>query len=148
MTENLKSRVFFNASVILAGLHSRTGASGTLLTLVRQRKIIGIISEIVWNEVIRNTIKIGLSREKTIRWLHQYFLIISAPEKSKFPPYKKITVDEGDIHLFVSAEESKSCYLVSLDKKHVLTLQKHITSCHIVSPKELMEYLHNHTDVF
>lgn len=138
MKKRQKIRVFFNASVILAGLYSPNGASGKLLSLTKQQKIIGIISEIVWNEVLRNTNKVGLSRKNTKQWMRQYFLIISAPGQSQFYQYKKIVIDEGDIHLFISAEESKSDYLVSLDKKHVLILQKQIPLFQIVSPKELI----------
>lgn len=142
MKKRQKIRVFFNASVILAGLYSLNGASGELLSLVKQKKIIGIISEIVWNEVLRNTHKVGISQKNTKQWIHQYFLIISAPDQLQFSQYKKTVINEGDIHLFISAEESKSDYLVSLDKKHVLILQKRITLFRIVSPKELIENLH------
>ena len=134
-------RVFFNASVILAGLHSPNGASGKLLSWVKKQNIIGIISEIVWNEVMKNTQKLGLSQEKTKEWIQAYFSIVSAPEQHKFSLYNKIAIDSGDIHLFVSAESIQSDYLVSLDKKHVLKLQKQISFFRIVSPAELIERL-------
>jgi predicted nucleic acid-binding protein len=138
MRKKQKIRVFFNASVILAGFRSPNGASGTLLSWIKQQKITGVISEIVWNEVLRNTHHVGLSRENIKQWMIQYFLTITAPKQSNFAPYQKKVVEAGDIHLFVSAEESKSDYLVSLDKKHVLVLQKQMKDFRIVSPGELI----------
>lgn len=139
MKKKQKIRVFFNASVILAGLRSTKGASGVLLSWIKKQKITGVISEIVWSEVLRNTHNLGLSQEDTKQWMEKHLLIITAPEQSKFAPYENRVIDAGDIHLFVSTEESKSDYLVSLDKKHVLALQKQITLFHIVSPRELIE---------
>lgn len=139
MKKKQKIRVFFNASVILAGLRSPKGASGTLLSWVKQQKITGVISEIVWSEVLRNTRNVGLSRENTKQLMEKHFFIIKAPEQSKFAPYEKKVIDLGDVHLFVSMEESKSDYLVSLDKKHVLALQKEIKQFRIVSPGELIQ---------
>jgi len=139
MNKKQKIRVFFNASVILAGLRSPKGASGRLLSWIKQQKITGVISEIVWNEVLRNAHNLNLSQEDTKRWMEKHLLIITAPEQSKFAPYENMVVDAGDVHLFVSTEESKSDYLVSLDKKHVLTLREQITLFRIISPGELIE---------
>lgn len=139
MKKKQKIRVFFNASVILAGLRSPKGASGILLSWVKQQKITGVISEIVWSEVLRNTHNVGLSQENTKQWMEKHFLINTAPEQKKFIPYEKIVIDTGDIHLFVSTEDIKCDYLVSLDKKHVLVLQKQITLFRIVSPGELIK---------
>lgn len=141
MKAKRKIRVFFNASVVLAGLRSPKGASGVLLSWIKQQKITGVISEIVWSEVLRNAPHLGLSHEETKLCMEKYFLIINAPEQKKFIPYEKIVIDTGDIHLFVSTEDTKSDYLVSLDKKHVLLLQSTITKFRIISPGELVIYM-------
>ena len=44
-------RVLFNASVVLAGLRSKNGASGELLRLVKIGKIDGLISQIIFDEI-------------------------------------------------------------------------------------------------
>ena len=51
----------------------------------------------------------------------------------------KLVKDFGDIHLFESAESLRVDYLVSLDKKHVLSLARKVKSFKIVSPGGLIE---------
>jgi putative PIN family toxin of toxin-antitoxin system len=136
-----KPIVFFNASVILAGLKSPNGGSAKLLNWVKEKKIIGIISEIVIEEVLKNTNKIFLTKEKALKLISQIFLIVKSPNKKYFSVFKDIVLDEGDIHLLVSAKNVKANFLVSLDKKHILSLKNKIKDFKIVSPKELIEFL-------
>lgn len=130
-------RVFFNASVLLAALRSPRGASGNLVKLVRSSAIKGIISEIVYDEVERNIQKLQLSKTQFRNWDRNFF-ITDAPDLSLFSNYRSLVVDEGDIHLFVSAKTSQSDFLVSLDKKHVLSQTKRVREFQIVSPGELL----------
>jgi hypothetical protein len=141
--KNLEGKpiVFFNASVILAGLKSPNGGSAKLLNWVKENKIIGIISEIVIEEVLKNTNKIFLTKEKALKLISQIFLIVKSPNKKYFSVFKDIVLDEGDIHLLVSAKNVKANFLVSLDKKHILSLKNKIKDFKIVSPKELIEFL-------
>ena len=136
-----KPIVFFNASVILAGLKSPNGGSAKLLNWVKENKIIGIISETVIEEVLKNTNKISLTKEKALKLISQIFLIVKSPNKKYFSVFKDIVLDEGDIHLLVSAKNVKANFLVSLDKKHILSLKNKIKDFKIVSPKELIEFL-------
>jgi predicted nucleic acid-binding protein len=136
-----KPIVFFNASVILAGLKSPNGASAKLLNWVKENKIIGIISETVIEEVLKNTNKIFLTKEKALKLISQIFLIVKSPNKKYFSVFKDIVLDEGDIHLLVSARNVKAHFLASLDKKHILSLKNKIKDFKIVSPKELIEFL-------
>jgi len=136
-----KPIVFFNASVILAGLKSPNGGSAKLLNWVKENKIIGIISEIVIEEVLKNTNKIFLTKEKALKLISQIFLIVKSPNKKYFSVFKDIVLDEGDIHLLVSAKNVKANFLVSLDKKHILSLKNKIKDSKIVLPKELIEFL-------
>jgi len=136
-----KPIVFFNASVILAGLKSPNGGSAKLLNWVKENKIIGIISETVIEEVLKNTNKIFLTKEKALKLISQNFLVIKAPSKKFFYLFKDIVLDEGDIHLLVSTKNVKANFLVSLDKKHILSLKNKIKDFKIVSPKELIEFL-------
>jgi len=136
-----KPIVFFNASVILAGLKSPNGGSAKLLNWVKENKIIGIISETVIEEVLKNTNKISLTKEKALKLISQIFLIVKSPNKKYFSVFKDIVLDEGDIHLLVSARNVKAHFLASLDKKHILSLKNKIKDFKIVSPKELIEFL-------
>lgn len=136
------SIVFFNASVILSGLRSPNGGSGELLRLVRRRKIAGVVSEIILDEVLRNAVKIGLNQRQVLskcRLIFTRVLDAPAPEAVEF--FRGIVVDFGDSHVLASAKESKAKYLVSLDKKHLLVLQRKIKWINIVSPGELIARL-------
>ena len=137
--KNLKPRVFFDASVILAGLKSPRGGSGKLLSWVKDEKIAGIISEVVLDEVLRHLDKLRLTKKSLVKLL-PYFILLPAPKQLN-NYYYRICKDIGDVHLFTSAKTSGCNYLVSLDKKHVLILNTQAKGFKIVSPKELIEKL-------
>lgn len=54
--------VLFNASVVLAGLHSPLGGSGKLLKWSKKGQIIGLIGELIIDEVRRNAEKVGFRK--------------------------------------------------------------------------------------
>lgn len=122
MQKNTIPTVLFNASVVLAGLKAPTGGSGELLMWCRKKRVIGIISEIIYNEVIRNTDKIRLNKKMVIRQLHKIFpYVLPPPDLTQVEDFYKAVVDVGDAHILASCLESKAEFLVTLDKKHLLT---------------------------
>ncbi len=139
--KNLKPKVFFNASVILVGLKSPRGGSGKLLAWAKEGKIQAVISEIIVDEVGRHLEKLAIKRKKFLKTLI-YFEVLPATTKlaSKYP---KVVKDVGDVHLFTSAQQANCDYLVSLDKKHVLSLKTKVKKFIITSPAELIEKLSN-----
>lgn len=134
--------VLFNASVVLAGLKSSTGGSAKLLSLSKKKAISGTISEIVFDEVVRNSPKIGLEKEQVKKMIKTIFpYIFSAPKKETVDLFRKTVIDDGDAHVLATCREIKAKFLVSLDKKHLLILQKKVKWVKIVSPGELIEIL-------
>ncbi len=134
--------VFFNASVILSGIHSPSGGSGKLLTLVKQRRINGIMSEIILDEAVRHANKINLNTSTITMLVHGIFSTIqAAPNKKIVLNLTNLVIDAGDAHVLASAKETHAQWLVTLDKKHLLILQKKIRWIKIVSPKELLEQI-------
>jgi len=138
--KNLKPKVFFNASVILAGLRSPVGGSGKILNWASEGRIEGFTSEIILDEARRHSRKIGFSAAKLTKLVEKSLNIYPAPE-NLLEKYQKMVLDVGDIHLFTSSEELKVDYLVTLDKKHVLSLSGDVKKFKIVSPGELIEIL-------
>ncbi|MBI2010545.1 MAG: PIN domain-containing protein [Candidatus Chisholmbacteria bacterium] len=137
-----KALVFFNASVVLAGLHTLTGGSGKLLLWQNQRRIRGVISEIVLDEIVRRAKKIGISQQRARQRTTKLFKwMVPAPSLPRVKKYKSMVADYGDAHLLASAEQIRATFLVSLDKKHVLGLHNKIKGIQIVSPKQLIEVL-------
>jgi putative PIN family toxin of toxin-antitoxin system len=134
-------KVFFNASVVLAGLRSPRGGSGKLLKWSKQKKIKAIISEIILDEIRRNLEKIGLSKKTLSKILRLPDKIIPAPKASSTSVFNDKIVDYGDAHVFASAREAKADFLVSLDKKHILSLKGKIKKIKIVNPEGLIKAL-------
>lgn len=132
--------VFFNASVILAGLRSPSGGSGELLQLAEKKKILGVASEVILDEVLRNAVKVGLNQNQVISKCRLIFArILSTPTLREVEFFRKVVVDFGDSHVLASAKESQAKYLVSLDEKHLLILQKKTKWIRIVTPGEFLD---------
>ena len=135
-------RVFFNASVILSGLNSPTGGSAKLLLWVKQKKIKGIISQIILEEVIHRAPKLGLKSNAVELQVQSIFKFILPPPKAVTTSlYKEITLDPGDAHVLASCHETSCQFLVSLDQKHILSLKHKTLPFHVVSPGELIKQL-------
>lgn len=130
--------IFFNASVILAGLKSPKGASASILYLVQKRKAKGIISEIVIDEVLRHVKKMELDQIIVNKTIHDFFKIVKAPDEIVVNKFKKIIIDLGDAHILASAFETQTHFLVTLDKKHLLVLKDRVRKFNIVSPGDLV----------
>lgn len=132
-------KVLFNASVVLAGLYSTSGASGMLLDMVKTKKIKGVISELIFNEAVRHADKIGLgSKEIEEKILAVFENSVRAPDVNLVERYYGVTIDDGDAHVFASCEGEDCDILVSLDKKHILVLRGKIKNREILSPGELL----------
>lgn len=133
--------VFFNASVIIAGILSPKGGSGKVLNWAKRGKIRGVISEIIFDEVLKHSDKINKNEKILAKEILKFnFVIIKAPAKldSKF---EKMGIDPGDIHVLTSAFQSKVKYLVTLDVKHILSLSGRIKDFKIVTPGQLIKEL-------
>lgn len=139
MKDKLPPKIFFNASVILAGLRNPNGGSGILLEMVRNKKIAGMVSEIIVDEVIRNLPKIRKNEKiRELSFPKFGFKILPAPQKEEVEKYYSIVTDLGDAHVLASAKLAKADYLVSLDKKHILILNGKIKDIKIYSPAQLL----------
>lgn len=137
-----KPKVFFNASVILAGLKSPAGGSSKVLGWSKNHKIDGVISEIIADEAARHAARINITPtyiQLTMKGI--FSQIQTAPRKENVAKFVKIVIDPGDAHVLASCYKTKANYLVTLDKKHLLILQKKIKWMKIVSPGELIKIL-------
>lgn len=134
--------VLFNASVILAGLHSPKGGSAKILSWAKKRKIRAVASEVILDEVFRRAGRINLQESGVKRKLRGVFFEITPPPKEKsVSAFKKVVIDVGDAHVLASGKEIKVDYLVTLDRKHILSLKKYVRQPKIVTPGELIEIL-------
>lgn len=133
--------VFFNASVVLAGFKSPKGGSGKIISWAKTRKIRGIISEIILDEVLRNASKIGFNKPVLEKKIREIFQVVPAPDEKIVSRYNNIVIYYGDAHVLASSEQIKTDYLVSLDQKHILILKDRVRIFKIVSPDDLIQEL-------
>lgn len=132
---------FLDSSVIIAGINSTTGASHFVLELSKEGKIVVTISEIVLQEVIRN-----LKKKLPERILIQFFSYLAESnfkkidfeKESEILKYQGVT-DAKDIHIIAATFKSKARYLVTLDKKHLLKLERKNFLFKIVTPADFLK---------
>ena len=136
-------RVFFDASIIIAALLSKTGGSSQLFKFIKAGIITGITSQTVIEEILEEDKpkKLKKSKEEIVNFITRSQLIIRKPiTLEEIEPYQNL-IDVEDTHLVAGANLTKCTHLVSLDKKHVINpnVQKKFLPLRIVSPKELIE---------
>ncbi len=140
--KNSKPKVLFNASVVLSGVHSPKGGSAVLLDFVKTKKVVGLISEIILDEILRHSSKFDLSKEEMLKFCLEIFPSVSSvPSISQVEEYYTKVIDEGDAHILASCKKEKVDFLVTLDKKHLLVLKGKIQNLKIMTPGEFIEYI-------
>lgn len=137
--------VYFDASVIIAALLSKTGGSTLLIEYIKQGRIIGITSQTAIDEILEEEVRqrIKKSKEEIEHFVAQSGLVVRERiTVSEIAQYKPLIAAE-DAHLVAGATLTKCTYLVSLDKKHLLRedIKKKFLPLRIVSPGELLEEL-------
>ena len=136
-------RIFIDASVIIAALLSPSGGSSYSVLLLGKHHHIGIISQTILEEVQSKSEKISISRQNIDAFVVQNnFRVCEYISDSEIQPFTAC-VDASDAHVIAGAKKTKSTYLLTLDKKHLLRLdvQKCVAPLLVVSPKELIEIL-------
>lgn len=133
-------KVLFNASVVLAGLRSKNGASGELLKLITIGKINGLISQMIFDEIIRHSEKLNLNPKSAEKQVLNIFTknITKSPNEKVVETYYSKVSDPGDAHVLATYKEENCDALVTLDKKHLLILQGKIKGINIFSPGEFL----------
>ena len=130
---------FIDASVILAALGSKMGGSSEVLKLVKKHKIVGITSQAVVEEVLRNAHKIKITESEVSRLISISSLkVIPAPTSEEVEKYLDVTAAK-DAHVVASAIKSKANVVITLDKKHLLS--KKIKGLGILTPGEFLKIL-------
>lgn len=137
-----KIKVLFNASVILAGINSPKGGSARVLSFVEKSLIEGLISEVIFDEVLRHSGKFDVSQNDIFNYTGNIFKkVLTAPSKIYVKKCGNKVIDEGDAHILATCLENNIPYLVTLDKKHLLVLKGKINGLTILTPGELIKKL-------
>lgn len=136
--------VFLDASVILSGLASPTGGSYKILEAGRSKKFGLFASKLVISEVGAHLSKVKVSpfelsklvENKTIR-------VVETPPLEFILKFTSLTLDPNDAHVLAGAVISGSDFLISLDKKHILTrkVKRFLSPIKVFSPRQFWRYL-------
>lgn len=136
--------VFLDASVILAGMASPLGGSGFLLQAARKKKIILIATPLIINEVNRHLTKLKLQSKQLKTLLNRRIIrLVKDPDETIIARCRRLTGDPDDAHVLAGAILANVNFLLSLDKKHVLTkrVKKHLSPIRVLSPKQFWQSL-------
>jgi len=135
----MRYKVFFDASCLLAALGSQRGGSYKLLMLIASTKHQVLTSEIATDEAKRHLKKIKSTNRKFSLLLKKFDIkVTDAPKLSLVEKYFKHTPDKQDAHLIASCFTHGCTHLVSLDKKHILSIAGRIKKLKVLSPGELI----------
>ncbi|KKQ36741.1 MAG: hypothetical protein US54_C0056G0004 [Candidatus Roizmanbacteria bacterium GW2011_GWA2_37_7] len=135
--------VYFDASIIIAGLLSPDGGSTLLLKLVKKQIIVGITSQTVIDEILDKKEKI--LRSKT--YIEGFILINNLIVRKRLLRSEikncPTVVDQNDAHVVVGAQKTHCTHLVTLDKKHLLRadVKYAFKPLKILTPGEMLEEL-------
>lgn len=137
------TKVFLDASVIIAGLYSPSGGSAFILKLIEKDIITGFTSRTVLGEVQSNVAKKLPHRITAYADFikRNKVTILDHPDKRDVLRWYGI-IEPKDAHVLASCVASKADYLATLDRKHFMLsdIQKEVPF-KIVTPKELIEAL-------
>ncbi len=135
------TKVFLDASVIIAALLSPKGGSAKICQSAKEKKILAISSKTVVNEVLANLHKMRKKGKKDVEdfILQNEIIIRQKITKNEIIPFRGI-VEEKDTHVLAGAILTKCDYLVTLDKKHFLKdeVKKKVKNIKLVAPKEFL----------
>jgi len=138
------TKVFFDASVIIAAIISPKGASFELLKYASKKKIIAITSKTVINEVLANLDKIEHFSEEELDTfiINNKIVVRKTVRRSEIKQFTDV-ISEKDAHVLAGARLTASDYLVSLDRKHIVKneVKNKVEETQIVLPKDLLTKL-------
>lgn len=139
--------VFLDSSVILAGMASPLGGAGFLLQAARKKKISLIATPLIINEVNRHLSKLKLQSKQLKTLLNRRIIcLVKDPDEAIISRCRRLTADPDDAHVLAGAILANANFLLSLDKKHVLTkrVKKHLFPIRVFSPEQFWQSLKSH----
>ena len=123
---------------------SPLGGSGFLLQAAKQKKIALITTPLIINEVNRHLTKLKLQSKQLKTLLNRRIIcLIKDPDEVIIDRCRRLSPDPDDSHVLAGAIVANVNFLLSLDKKHILTkrVKKHLSPIRVLSPKQFWQSL-------
>lgn len=142
---NPKIKVFVDTSVLISGLASSTGASGGVLDLCEAEVIQMVISRQVIVEADRNfSAKLPRLHHHFRQFIHDLKPLMIDDPSPRLVKKAVAFVGRKDASILAAAQEGQVDYLITLDKKHLLSSQgKKDIEMTIVTPSEFLRIFEN-----
>ena len=114
--------LFFDASVLVAGAHSPGGGSALLLEACKAGGFQAQTTFLIFLEALH---ALSGFPQATLRRFDQLlakinWVLCTIPPKQTLEQYRQYT-DPGDIHVLASAIEGRAEFLLTLDRRHILS---------------------------
>lgn len=110
-------KIFLDSSVLLAGMYSNKGGSAEILRLIRQKKILGFISQSVIEETQRNLKKkFPLKLIKKLEKIIKIIVIQDNFNPKDIIKYRPL-VNIKDLHILIFTRSSGAEFLTKFQKK-------------------------------
>ena len=136
-------KVFLDANVLFAASYSPTGGSAKLINLRKENKLSLYSSRLAVKEAERNLRrKAGESElDRFYRLIEEAQIILTDAKKEIAKSQFKDIVVEKDAQILASAIKSKAKFLITLDRKHLLTpkIQKAKLPIKIITPGQFIQ---------
>lgn len=132
-------KILIDASVFLSAIRSKIGGSAQIFKLGRLKKLRLYCSEAILEEVFNNAQKVGSTQEDIKKLIILGRVSIApAPTKDQVEEYFGV-VSEKDAHVVASAFGERIPWVITLDKKHLLTKKGKFKNLNIVSPAQFLQ---------
>lgn len=136
-------KVFLDANVLFAASYSQVGGSAEIIKRAKENKLILYSSRLAVKEAERNLRrKAGESQlDRFYGLVEEAKLILTESNKKRAKNQFKNLVGEKDAPILASAVKSKAKFLITLDRRHLLTLkvQKAELSIKIITPGQFIQ---------
>ena len=136
-----KIKVFIDTNVLIAGVHSVSGASATILDLCEAQVLRMVVSRQVLIEADRNfTAKFPQWVGPFRQFMHNLAPLMIEDPKPESVEKAATIVDRKDAPILAAAQNANADFLITSDKRHFLnpkTRQKVILK--VVSPIEFLQ---------
>jgi len=133
MKISCQTTLFFDASALVAGSHSREGGSALLLEACQRGGFAAQSSFLVILEAL-HAVRENLPRQSLNR-LRDYLAgidwrILPVPREEDLQKYSSF-VQAKDVHVLAAAVEGGSEFLLTLDRRHLLAAAEAVEAAHL-----------------
>lgn len=136
----MKKAVLLDSSVIIAAMGSESGGSHRILQYCHDNQIKGFINSKVLKEISKRANKVNFPEadiKKFLLWSN--LIVLPHPTDAQIQQFSRFTPDPKDVHLLATANRIPNCSLISLDKKHILSIKSKDLGIKILSPGEFLQ---------